>query len=98
MRPRVPGIGAFSMMSLTASLYFPILIELDIPLDIDVGRTGQGARGPVQLGNGKTRRDRLGIGAINGLASAQVHVEFIFDGYRADLDALAATRAFLQVD
>ncbi len=53
---------------------------------------------PVQLGNGKARRDRLGIGAVDGLAGAQVQVEFILDGYRADLGALAATGAFLQVD
>jgi hypothetical protein len=72
--------------------------ELDIPLDIDVSRAGHGARRPVQFGNGEGRRDRLGIRAINGLTGPQIDVEFVLDSNRADLGALAATGAFLQVD
>ena len=74
------------------------LDQLDIALDLNFRRAGDGAGGPVQLLDGKGGRNGLGIETINGLAFVQPHVEFVGDPHRADLGAVAAAGAFGGVD
>ncbi len=44
------------------------------------------------------RRHGLGEGLIDGPAGIESHVEFVRDHHRADLDAIAAGRAFVLFD
>jgi hypothetical protein len=61
-------------------------------------RAGYLARGRAALANTEGPGDRLRILLENGLAFGQALVVFIGQGDGADLDALAATGAFLQID
>ena len=66
-----PGQGQPLHDELHGFLVFAHLDELDVALDIDLRRTGQGAGGPVQLLDAEGRGDRLGIEAVNRLPVGQ---------------------------
>ena len=51
--------------------------ELDIALDINAGRAGQGAGSPVQFVDGKPGRNGLGIEPIDGFSFGQSQIKGI---------------------
>jgi hypothetical protein len=61
-------------------------------------RAGRLARGRTALANAESSGDRLGVLFENGFAFGQALVVFIGQGDGANLDALAATGAFRQID